>query len=306
MNDNNKDFSYLGIAVIGNGRWAQNHIKILKECGAFIGAYDIDTDYRDVINFTTSMDGNRGSVEFDKPKDVGLHGVVIATDPVMHYPITRYALKKGIAVYCEKPIATQGWQLDELMKLRKKAIYQAGFQLLYDPMINKMRDNNIKYLISRRLGGNYRNESVVQTLMIHDIAVAAYIFKSSKIVDPYTNWGMRSECNTNLQFFDTEGCVAILHARYGLPHFRQMDFIFRNGQIQTGAFDNHKRGDLLALSIGDWLTAIRAGTNSNRAYMRFACNVQQIAFEIDQRIGIKDSVREDRIEHEEKETIKAD
>ncbi len=292
MGENGKvnGYSDLNIAVIGNGRWAQNHIRILKEYGAFLGAYDIETDYKKVIN---------GSIYGTLPD-----GVVIATDPVMHFPITEYAMSRKVAVYCEKPIATQTWQLDELMKLRKKAIYQAGFQLLYDPKINHYRNDKIKTIISRRLGGNYRNESVVQTLMIHDIAVAAYVFGTAKEVIPYLTWGMRSEVNANLQFPD--GHTAILHSRYGLPHFRQMDFIHEKGWIITDAFDNHEQADLLAVSVEDWLTAVRANTNSNRAYMRFACNVQQIAFEIDQRIGIKDSVREDRVEHEEKETVKSD
>ena len=146
-------------------------------------------------------------------------------------------------------------------------------------------------IISRRLGGNYRNESVVQTLMIHDIAVACYVFGTAKGVEPYITWGMRSEVSANLTFPDDQ--IAILHARYGLPHFRQMDFIEKNGAVQTDEFDNHVELDLLAMSVDDWLTAIRHDTHSNRAYMRFACNVQQIAFEIDRKVGINDSVRED-------------
>ena len=132
-NGQTKEYSNLNIAVIGNGRWAQNHIRILKEYGAFLGAYDIETDYKKVIN---------GSINGTLPD-----GVVIATDPVMHFPITEYAMSRKVAVYCEKPIATQTWQLDELMKLRKTAIYQAGFQLLYDPKINHHRNDKIKTII---------------------------------------------------------------------------------------------------------------------------------------------------------------
>ena len=291
MGDNGamRAFDNLTIAVIGNGRWAQNHIRILKEREAFSGVYDVDVDYKQVI---------RGKICGK------IDGVVIATDPVMHFPISQYALKNNVAVYCEKPIATQAWQIEELMRLRHNAIYQAGFQLLYDPLINRHRDDLTRIIISRRLGGNYRNESVVQTLMIHDIAVAAYVFKTSMEVDPYLTWGMRSEVSANLSFPD--GHTAILHSRYGLPHFRQIDFIHEKGWIETGAFENHEQTDLLAESVADWLTAIDSDTHSNRAYMRFACNVQQIAFEIDKRIGIKDSVREDRAEYEEKETAETD
>jgi len=252
---------------------------------------DIESDYKKAL-----LDPNDSGGVID--------GFVIATDPVMHFPITQYAMEHGVHIYCEKPVATQGWQLDELMKLRKNAIYQAGFQLLYDPVINEMRDNKINTIVSRRLGGNYRNESVVQTLMIHDIAVACYLFGTAAGIEVTTAWGMRSEVNANLKF--PGGQSAILHSRYGLPHFRQMDFIHEQGGIVTDEFDNHVDLDLLAMSLGDWMTAIRHDTHSNRAYMRFACNVQQIAFEIDKRIGIKDSVREDRIEHEEKETVTAD
>ncbi len=279
-----QDFKDMRIAVIGNGRWAQNHIRILKECGAFAGAYDIETNYKVVIQ------GNQfGQID----------GVVIATDPVMHFPISEYALDLGVAVYCEKPIATQYWQLPELMKLKSNAVYQAGFQLLYNEAIVEARDQGVKHFVSRRLGGNYRNESVVQTLMIHDISVAAFLFGTAMGVDPYEVWGMRSEVNANLSFPDqtepTRENIAILHARYGLPAFRQMDFIKRDGFIFTDAFDNHRDTDLVELSVHDWLRCIQKNSHSNRNYMGFAVNVQLIAFEIDKKIGIMDSVQRDEI-----------
>ena len=156
------------IVVIGNkGRWAQNHIKTLKNLGVYGGGIDIESSWK---------------VFFNKERP---DGAVVVTNAVNHFEIVNYCLLSKIPVYCEKPIATEEWQLqiyEDIINSSKEfnvnRIFQAGFQLLYDPTIDSLLGDQLFTFISRRLGGNYRNESSVNTLMIHDIAVAHYLFGS--------------------------------------------------------------------------------------------------------------------------------
>ncbi len=270
----------MNIAVIGNGRWAQNHIRVLKELGCFGGVYDTKHDYKDIIAYKCS-------------------GIIIATNPVNHYDIVEYAIQDNTPIYCEKPIATKHWQIEGLISMLNPdnmkrggyiyPVFQAGFQLLYDQYpINP--DAPVDKLISKRLGANPRNESIVQTLMIHDIAVAMDIFGIEHI-SIENAWGNRAECFVNLKWEGTTH-VASLHARYARPefvtNFRQMDFIYEDGKMST--LQNHETKDLLKLSIQDWLQAIedvkQGKPAQNKANLEFAVKVQEIAFEIDRAIGV--------------------
>ena len=64
--------------------------------------------------------------KFDKYIDA----VVVATPDHMHYPIAAWAIAKGKAVYCEKPLTRTIWEAEELKRLAKKAgvITQMGNQ----------------------------------------------------------------------------------------------------------------------------------------------------------------------------------
>ena len=278
----------MNIVVIGNkGRWAKGHIKTLKNLGVYGGGVDLEGDWRAYI-------------EQQEPD-----GIVIATNAVNHFEMVMYCLFNSLPVYCEKPIATEEWQLDKYREYLEDdgvhpPIFQAGFQLLYDPTIETYKEQlseiprnhrqDIDTFISRRLGGNYRNESSVQTLMIHDIAIAHYLFGSDYTVGE--TWGERAETNTNLMFNDYNDRV-ILHSRYARPSFRQMDFLGKE-RWEVLEFDNHARPDLLTLahkSFTDQIQIRNEITNNPditfRNGLEFAIGVQQNVFDIEKKAGIR-------------------
>ena len=273
------------IVVIGNkGRWAKGHIKTLKNLGVYGGGCDLDEAYQIFI-----MESNPD-------------GVVIATNAITHYNIVEFCFSNNIPVYCEKPIATEEWQLDKYREVltrsileatkpkdERRIIFQAGFQLLYDPTIEAYKEShNVDKFISRRLGGNYRNESSVQTLMIHDIAIAHYLFGNDYTVEEV--WGDRAETNGNLLFDNGGFHNVILHSRYARPSFRQIDFLI-DGSWNTLEFDNHARPDLLTLALKDFMTSIRYKDikrhDTPRNNLEFAIGVQQNVFDIEKKIGIR-------------------
>lgn len=263
------------ILVVGMGKWGRIHIEKLLHFDCFGGACDIETDYKSFI------------------KKAKPDGVIIATNSINHFPIAKFCISRNISVYVEKPIATEEWQIAYYDRLLKKhdVRFQAGFQMLYDPIIQARAKNGVKFLSMFRLSGRYRNESVVQTLMIHDIAIANYIFEG-KPTSVGEVWGNMSEVNVNLKFNDdradtTLPCYAVLHSRYDIPQFRQISFLDRNGQLKAQSFDNHERPDLLAKSLEDWFSSIERRKDDNLVNYKFARNVQKTVFNIEKKIGLR-------------------
>lgn len=255
------------ICVIGLGRWAKNHIDKLKHLDVYGGGCDVEIDYRIFI-------------ENEKPD-----GIVITTDSAMHSQIAIYAINKGIHVYCEKPIATTKDSLENIeqyLRAKPDVVFQGGFQMVYDPIIEHKSNNGTQGLIMTRLHGTYRAESSCQTLMIHDVAIAQYIFKEhAEVIEA---WGDRSEAHAVLSYSGNR--FAILHSRYAPPKFRQIEFLNKNGQLQSQSFDNAERPDLLAVSLRDWIDCIEF-KNKTKVNFEFAYDVQMTIFEIEQKMGIR-------------------
>lgn len=277
------------IVVIGMGYWGRIHIDKLIHLNVFDGACDIETDFNAFI------------------KRKNPDGVVIATNSISHFPIAKSCIKRDISVYVEKPIATEIDQIAQYDRMLKKydVRFQAGFQMLYDPIIQAHKKNGTRLMSMFRLSGRYRNESVVQTLMIHDIAIANYIFNATAQIGD--TWGSLSEVNVNLRYplkvatmtdsfregrLTKEGTIietrhAVLHSRYDIPKFRQISFLDNKGQLKAQSFDNSERPDLLTKSLVDWLESIKTGRNDNLINYQFARNVQRTVFKIERKIGLR-------------------
>lgn len=67
--------------------------------------------------------------------------VVVATPTRFHYPITKYALKKGIHVFCEKPFSLTTSEGEELVKLanEKWLVNQVGYHNHFIGTFNELK-----------------------------------------------------------------------------------------------------------------------------------------------------------------------
>jgi predicted dehydrogenase len=76
--------------------------------------------------------------------------VVIATPTKYHYPMVKYALEKGLHVFCEKPFTLTSGQGKELMELalRKELVNQVGF---HNQFIGTFRE--LKRLLAQNVLG---------------------------------------------------------------------------------------------------------------------------------------------------------
>jgi len=172
------DYPPVRLGLIGAGRWGRNYIRTIQqlnhvslvsvasrnpETKTLVGGNCIVTDdWRQVIN------------------PDGVDGVIIATPPALHVPMTREAVTQGLPVLVEKPLTTN---LEEAIELRQMVRKLNGFVLvdhthLFHPAYRALKK------IGRTLGpvqeihgvagnwGPYRaNVSVLWDWGPHDIAM---------------------------------------------------------------------------------------------------------------------------------------
>jgi predicted dehydrogenase len=69
---------------------------------------------------------------------LGLDAVVIAVPDPAHHPAVMAALRAGVHVFCEKPLAVSVAEVDEILAARRDRVVQVGYMKLYDPATERM------------------------------------------------------------------------------------------------------------------------------------------------------------------------
>jgi len=69
---------------------------------------------------------------------LGLDAVVIAVPDPAHRPAVLTALRAGVHVFCEKPLAVSLAECDEILAARGDRVVQVGYMKLYDPAVERM------------------------------------------------------------------------------------------------------------------------------------------------------------------------
>jgi predicted dehydrogenase len=70
--------------------------------------------------------------------ELGLDAVVIAVPDPAHRPAVLTALRAGVHVFCEKPLALSLAECDEILAERGDRVVQVGYMKLYDPAVERM------------------------------------------------------------------------------------------------------------------------------------------------------------------------
>lgn len=153
--------------------------------------------------------------------------VSVATPTTLHYEITDFFLENGIHVLVEKPITNSVQLADKLLqKARdKKLILLVGHVERFNPSVqsiinilgNREDNHRVKHIVATRLTQfNLRanDVNVVTDLMIHDIDLTNFFFKSpvGLVQSNHCNVVQQShDLSTALLSF-TNGCSASLYA----------------------------------------------------------------------------------------------
>jgi len=173
----------LKIGVIGTGHLGNFHIKLLKEILGceLIGIFDKDfsraedTSIRNDVKNISKIESLLNSVD----------AVSIVATTSAHYEIAKICLESGKHVMVEKPITSEIWQAEELVKIadEKKLKLQVGHIERFNPALLSLDQYKLEpmFIQSDRLAQfNPRgiDVAVIHDLMIHDIDIILSLVKS--------------------------------------------------------------------------------------------------------------------------------
>ena len=141
-----KNFAIIGVA----GYIAPRHLKAIKETkNSLLAAMDIndsvgllDSHFPDA-DFFTEFEEFSEFVEDQRLNGVKLDYIVVCSPNYLHVPHIKFALKNGIDVICEKPLALRKEHLVELKNYEKfyGAKVYTILQLRLHPTIVELRQN---------------------------------------------------------------------------------------------------------------------------------------------------------------------
>lgn len=177
----------LKVGIVGVGQFGQNHARILSSSSfcEFVGLYDKNAKRAKEI-------GDKLSVKIFSDFDsliVECEALIIVVTTISHYELAKQALERGIHVFIEKPITSELWQAEELIKCadEKNLKIQVGHIERFNPVITEIEDkiNDPIFVECHRIAPFTPRGSdvpVVLELMIHDIDFVL-AFVKSKVSD---------------------------------------------------------------------------------------------------------------------------
>jgi len=219
-----------GVAVIGAGYWGRNLVRVMDELGALAAVCDVNEEVLrkireryPAIATTPHLPELLGMSEVD--------AVVVATPSESHYPLAMEALRGGVDVLVEKPLALHLKDAATLDSAAKESgrILMVGHLLLYHPAILKLREimtsghlGEIFYIYSNRLnlGKVRKEENILWSFAPHDISVILYLLGESPTLVNATGGvflrpGVHDVTLTTMKF--PKGTLAHIHVSWLHP-----------------------------------------------------------------------------------------
>jgi len=172
------------VAVIGVGRWGENHVRVLSRLGRLSGIYDADR------NRALSVAQKYGTLAYnslDELRPGSVDAVVVATPATTHYEVARAFIEKGINVLLEKPPSTNFESVKKLYEISKDRVkVGVGFIERFNPAFAGLeecyRSSSSAFFYRLATGSNVNDVGVVLDLMIHDINLADHLFGTARVL----------------------------------------------------------------------------------------------------------------------------
>jgi UDP-N-acetyl-2-amino-2-deoxyglucuronate dehydrogenase len=199
-----KNFALIGVA----GYVAPRHLKAIKETGnQLLSAYDrcdsvgiLDSYFPEAAFFTEQELFDRHNTLL-KEKGCALDYVSVCTPNYLHDAHTRYGLRLGADVICEKPAVLNPWNLEALNKVEKETGHKAYtiLQLRLHPSVmalkkkiaegpkDKVYDVDLTYITSRGnwyyaswKGDIHKSGGIATNIGVHFYDMLCWIFGDVK------------------------------------------------------------------------------------------------------------------------------
>ena len=192
-------------AIIGVGGYiAPRHLKAIKDTGNnLLSAYDrfdsvgiMDSYFPDASFFTEQELFDRHNAKLQRTEN-RLDYVTVCTPNYLHDSHTRYGLRLGCDVICEKPIVLNPWNIDALEKMEQETghnVYTILQLRLHDSIValkkridegpkDKVYDVDLTYITSRGLwyytswkGDVHKSGGVATNIGVHFYDMLSWIF----------------------------------------------------------------------------------------------------------------------------------
>ncbi len=192
-------------AIIGVGGYiAPRHLKAIKDTGNnLLSAYDrfdsvgiMDSYFPDASFFTEQELFDRHNAKLQRTEN-RLDYVTVCTPNYLHDSHTRYGLRLGCDVICEKPIVLNPWNIDALEKMEQETghnVYTILQLRLHDSIValkkkidegpkDKVYDVDLTYITSRGKwyytswkGDEHKSGGVATNIGVHFYDMLSWIF----------------------------------------------------------------------------------------------------------------------------------
>ena len=192
-------------AIIGVGGYiAPRHLKAIKDTGNnLLSAYDrfdsvgiMDSYFPDAAFFTEQELFDRHNTKLQESA-TKLDFVSVCTPNYLHDAHTRYGLRLGCDVICEKPMVLNPWNIDALEKVEKETghhVYNILQLRLHDSIValkkkidegpqDKVYDVDLTYITSRGKwyytswkGDEHKSGGVATNIGVHFYDMLSWIF----------------------------------------------------------------------------------------------------------------------------------
>lgn len=130
------------VGIIGTGFIGPAHIEALRRLGyvEIAALSDINTEVAQQKAKALSIDRSYGDYR-EMLKDPEIQVVHVCTPNNLHYPMSKEALLAGKHVICEKPLAMNSSEAEELMKIAKEKnlVNAVHFNLRFYPLMHQAR-----------------------------------------------------------------------------------------------------------------------------------------------------------------------
>ena len=192
-------------AIIGVGGYvAPRHLKAIKETGnLLLSAYDrsdsvgiMDSYFPQAAFFTEQELFDRHNSRL-KERGMALDYVSVCTPNYLHDAHTRYGLRLGADVICEKPVVLNPWNIDALQRVEQETGHRAYtiLQLRLHPAVqalkakveaaphDKVYDVDLTYITSRGVwyyvswkGDEHKSGGVATNIGVHFYDMLQWVF----------------------------------------------------------------------------------------------------------------------------------
>lgn len=214
----------ISVGVVGLGYWGPNHARNLNSLSDCSLRAICDQDTRRLAHLKNLYPQVECYSSCDEMLERSkLDAVVIATAVKSHFSLTEKALKAGLHVLVEKPMARSTAECDQLIDLAasQNKVLMVGHTFLYSAHVRKIKEivdkgdlGDIQYISSRRLNlGLFQKDiNVTWDLAPHDLSIILYIIGEMPL---------------------SVNCCGKAHVSRGVEDVTNMSLVFRKDRLAT-------------------------------------------------------------------------